>query len=62
VNKARFTKLQKALAVLEEVRDEEQEAFDSVPDNLRTSERVQQMESGIECLDNALAELSAFTD
>ncbi len=62
MNKARFTKLQKALAVLEEVRDEEQEAFDSVPDNLRTSERVQQMERGIECLDNALAELSAFTD
>jgi exonuclease VII small subunit len=62
VNKARFIKLQQAIALLENVRDEEQDAFDGIPDNFRNSERVQQMETGIECLDNALAELSAFTD
>jgi hypothetical protein len=62
MNKRRFLVLMSAVATLQNVRDEEQSAFDAIPDNLRTSERVQQMESGIECLDNALAELSAFTD
>ena len=62
MNKARFTKLQQAIAVLENVRDEEQDAFDGIPDNFRNSDQVQRMETGIACLDNALAELSAFTD
>lgn len=62
MNKARFEQLRTAISLLNEVRDAEQLAFEATPTNLQASERVQQMETGIERLDNALAELRAFTD
>ena len=43
---------------LEEIRDEEQEAFDNMPESIQGSERGENMETGIdtmsECIDNLL--------
>lgn len=46
-----------ARSMLETVRDEEQEAYENMPESLRESERGLKMEEGLDTLDNALSDL-----
>ena len=46
--------IQNAHDVLEEVRDEEQDAFDNLPEGLQYSERGEMMEEAIDNLDEAI--------
>ena len=43
-------------------RDDEQEAFDNLPEGLQQAERGQAMEQAVECLDNASTALSDLFD
>jgi ATP-dependent helicase/DNAse subunit B len=45
---------------LEAVLEEEQEAFDNLPESLQESERGQQMQEYIDAMDGALDELDAY--
>ena len=47
---------------LEEVRDEEQDAFDNMPEGLQSSERGCTMENNIEILDNVIDKLDEIQD
>ncbi len=46
-----------ARELLETVRDEEQEAYDNLPENLQESERGQKMEEAVDTLDTAVSDL-----
>lgn len=41
-------------ALLESIRDEEQEAFDNMPENMQQSERGEKAEAAIEALESAV--------
>ena len=43
--------------ILEVVRDEEQEAFENLPENLQESDRGQKMEEAADALDTAISDL-----
>lgn len=69
MNKQRRTRLAKlvdildeATAELTEIRDEEEEALENMPDSLRESERGQAIEEAHGTLDNAVVELESLTD
>lgn len=47
---------------LEAVKDEEQEAFDNLGDNLQQSERGQQMEQNADGLDSCWSDLDSVID
>lgn len=47
---------------IENVRDEEQEAFDNMPEGLQGSDRGCQMEENIEELDNVVDKIDEITD
>lgn len=55
----RIQKLSKQLAeisaALEDLRDEEQDAFDGMPENLQQSERGETMEAAISVLDETIS-------
>ena len=51
-----------AITALEEARDEEQEYFDDMPENLQSSERGENAEEAVSILDNAIDELTGVTD
>lgn len=60
MNKARRKKLQELMKQLEsikdelnEVQEEEQDAYDNLPENLQYSERGQQMEQAVENMSSA---------
>lgn len=64
MNKARRKEIAKAIELIEEaygildmVRDEEQEAFDNMPEGLQGSERGEQMEEYIYTLEEVLESL-----
>ena len=44
-------------AAIEELRDEEQEYFDGIPDNLQSGERYEQAESALDNLESAISSL-----
>lgn len=46
--------VQHALATLQEVRDEEEEAYDNLPESMQDGERGEMMQDAIDALDNAL--------
>lgn len=46
-----------AREILEVVRDEEQEAFDNLPESLQEGERGQKMEEAADALDTAVSDL-----
>lgn len=46
--------IQEAHDVLENVRDEEEEAFDNMPEGLQDSERGDMMQDAIDCLDESV--------
>lgn len=49
--------LREILAILEQCRDEEQEYFDNMPENLQGSDRGQAAEQSASCLDDACSSL-----
>jgi len=51
--------VEEALAIVEPVRDEEQEAFDNMPDGLQQSERGQAAEQAASELDDAVDSLES---
>jgi hypothetical protein len=53
INKA-IDLLEKASAILDQVRDEEQEAFDNMPENLQESDKGQAMQQSLDDLDAAI--------
>lgn len=64
MNKQRRTKINEALVlidrareILEEVRDEEQESFDNLPEGLQEGERGEQMQENIDALEEFLDNL-----
>lgn len=64
MNKARRTELSKIISLIEEarerleaVRDEEQEAFDNLPENFQYSEKGETMEDYISTMDELLENL-----
>ena len=57
MNKDRKAKIDEVVKTLETLRDEEQEAFDNLPESLQGSEKGQAMSTAIEAIDNAVSEL-----
>lgn len=51
--------LQAALMELEEIRDEEQDAFDNLPEGIQESERGEQMEEYISQIDSAIDDIES---
>lgn len=49
--------ISKALEILEEVFDGEQEAYDNLPDNIRESEKGEQMSDGIDAIEDVISSL-----
>lgn len=49
-------------AALEEVRDEEQEYFDNIPENFQSSERYEKAENAVAALDDALSMFDEIAD
>lgn len=64
MNKGRRKELKKAIdllyeaiQIIEEVRDEEQEAYDNIPESLQDSERAETMQEYIDSMDEAYNEI-----
>ena len=69
MNKQRRKELEKALnlladarQIIEGIRDEEQEAYDNLPDGIRDSERGEQMDEYVCTLDEAVSEIENRED
>lgn len=69
MNKARRTKLENLLerfaeikAEIEAVGEEEQEAFENMPENLQGSERGQQAEGNVSILDDVVEHINEIED
>lgn len=67
MNKARRKEIKKALSmiedamvILESVRDEEQEAFDNLPESLQYSEKGETMEEYVDDIDSAISDLDSI--
>jgi hypothetical protein len=60
MNKARYARLRAARDELELIRDEEQDAFDNLPENFQNSERGEDLQSGIDALEEACSALEFF--
>lgn len=67
MNKQRRERLSKLIsqaeemsAELEAIRDEEQEAFDNMPENMQGGERGDKMQEAIEAMDTAITSLEDF--
>lgn len=54
--------LTKAAVIVESVRDDEQECFDNLPENLQESDRAQAMESAVDLLYDALEDISSASN
>lgn len=50
--------LAEALEIIESVKDEEQDAFDCMPEGLQTSERGETMENNVSVLDDAICNIN----
>lgn len=48
-----FGKVAEAMEILEEVKSEEEESYDNLPDNFRDGDRDEEMQNYIEMLDEA---------
>lgn len=54
--------LEEQQAALEEIRDEEQESFDNLPESLQCTERGQALEESAGDLDSACSDLESLRD
>jgi|WetSurMetagenome_2_1015567.scaffolds.fasta_scaffold332953_2 hypothetical protein len=52
-----LTALNKAQEILEEVKSDEQDALNNIPDNLQATERSSTMEDGIQSLEEAIGDM-----
>lgn len=48
-----FNKIAEAMGILEEVKSEEEESYENLPDNFRDGERGEEMQNYIEMLEEA---------
>lgn len=55
-------KLNEAMSIVDGVRNDEQDAFDNMPESLQYSERGEQMEEYIDNLDEAYGNISDVAD
>lgn len=69
MNKARrkrisdaIEKLEKIMAEFEDIRDDEQDCFDNLPESLQYSERGETMEDAIDVLDTVLDNINDAID
>lgn len=60
MNKARFARLSKLIEELSAIRDEEQDAFDNLPENFQYGSHGEKMQEGIDAMDEALSTLDVF--
>ncbi len=60
MNKARFARLSKLIEELSAIRDEEQDAFDNLPENFQYGSQGETMQDGIDVMDEALSTLEVF--
>ena len=60
MNKARFARLSKLIEALSAIRDEEQDAFDNLPENFQYGSQGETMQEGIDVMDEALSTLEVF--
>lgn len=60
MNKARFARLSKLIEELSALRDEEQDAFDNLPENFQYGSQGETMQEGIDVMDEALSSLEVF--
>lgn len=60
MNKARFARLSKLIEELSAIRDEEQDAFDNLPENFQYGCQGATMQEGIDVMDEALSTLEVF--
>jgi len=58
MNKARRNRLEKLIGELVEVREDEQEAFDNLPESLQSGERGEAIESAIDSIEEAMDALT----
>jgi hypothetical protein len=59
MNQQRRDKIAQAVLLLQEARDEEQDAFDNLPEGLQSGERGQAMEASVSHLDEAITSAEA---
>lgn len=57
-----IAKLEEAQTLIEIVRDEEQDAFDNMPEGLQSGEKGQKMESAVSRMEDALNDLENAVD
>ena len=69
MNKNRRSKLReaksllgKAVSIVTDVRDDEQEAFDNLPEGLQESERFSKMEEAIDGLEDAISSIESASE
>lgn len=60
MNADRRKQISEAKSILESVRDDEQSAFDNLPEGLQQSERGQAMEQNVSYLDDAISSLESI--
>ena len=60
MNKKRFARLSKLIEELSALRNEEQDAFDNLPENFQYGSQGETMQEGIEVMDEALSTLEVF--
>lgn len=60
MNKARFARLSKLIEELSAIRDEEQDAFDNLPENFQNGSQGEMMQEGIDVMDEVLSTLEVF--
>lgn len=54
--------LEKAIEIISDVRDEEQDSMDNMPENLQGSERYETMEMAVESLEEAIDKIEEAKD
>lgn len=57
--KAAVEQIEMLIASVEDIRDEEEDAYDRMPDQLQSSQKGDAMQDGIQALENCMAELDS---
>lgn len=57
-----IAKIEEARTLIEIVRDEEQDAFENMPEGIQSSERGEKMETAISRMEDSLSELDCIVD
>ncbi len=62
MNKPRRKILEEILAKLEDVKCDEEEAFENMPESIQYSERGERIEENVQCLEDALDNIRAVVE